>query len=120
MEHLIKKTNELTIYGILCQNFRIFNRQELAFLFQVQEKLKACKNSKLDFLSSCFIADDRHVKFVWLREVVLSEHDNLHFGENMHLFKHYPVKITQNSFISSTYLNQTCVQVSQLSCALDK
>ena len=54
-EHLIKKTKDLTIYGILCQNIRIFKG---------------------------------------------------------HLFKYYPVKIPQNCFISSTYLNQTCVQVS--------
>ena len=37
-----------------------------SFLFQVQEKSKACKSSKLNFSSSCFIADDSHVKTVWL------------------------------------------------------
>ena len=35
-----EKTNELTIYGTLCQNVTIFYRQELASLFQVQEKIK--------------------------------------------------------------------------------
>ena len=74
-----EKTNELTIYGILCQNVTIFNRQELASFFQVQEKLKACRNSKLNFLRSCFIANDSHVKIVWLHIVVFSEHDLLHF-----------------------------------------
>ena len=48
-----EKTKELTIYGILCQNITIFYRQELTSLFQVQEKLKACRNTKLNFSSSC-------------------------------------------------------------------
>ena len=38
--------NELTICVILCRNVTIFYRQELAFLFEVQEKLKTCRNSK--------------------------------------------------------------------------
>ena len=74
-----ENTNELTIYGILGQNITIFYQQGLASLFQVQEKLKACRNSKLNFSSSCFIADDSHVKTVWLHVVVFSEHDILHF-----------------------------------------
>ena len=60
------KTNELTIYEILCRNVTIFYRQKLASLFQVQEKMKACRNWKWNFSSGCFIADDRHVKVVWL------------------------------------------------------
>ena len=48
-----EKTKELTIYGILCQNITIFYRQELTSLFQVQEKLKACRSTKLNFSSSC-------------------------------------------------------------------
>ena len=43
----MKKLSSLTIYGILCRNPTIFYRQELAFLFQVQEKLKACKEFKV-------------------------------------------------------------------------
>ena len=74
-----EKTNQLTIYGILCRNVTIFYRQELASLFQVQEKLKECRNSKLKFLSSRFIANENHVKIVWLHVVVFSEHDLLHF-----------------------------------------
>ena len=74
-----EKTNELTIYGILCRNVTIFYQQELASLFQVQEKLKACRISELNFSSSCFIVDDIHVKLVWLHVVVFSEHDVLHF-----------------------------------------
>ena len=74
-----EKTNELTIYGILNRNVAIFYRQELASLFPVQEKLKAHRSSKLAFSGNCFIADDSHVKIVWLHVVVFSEHDNFHF-----------------------------------------
>ena len=56
-----EKSNELTIYGKLCRNVTIFYRQELASLFQVQEKLKACRNLQS---SSCFIADESHVKII--------------------------------------------------------
>ena len=77
-----EKTNELTMYGILCRNVTIFQRQELASLFQVQKKLKAsCRSSKLKFLRSCFIADDSHVKVPWLYVVVFSEHDVLYFWD---------------------------------------
>ena len=41
--------NELTIYATLCRNVTIFYRQKLASLFQVQEKLKKCRNSKRNF-----------------------------------------------------------------------
>ena len=81
-----KKTTELTINGILCQKVAIFYRQEIASLFQVPGKLKACRGSKLNFSSSCFIADDSHEKSVWLRAVVFSEHDILDFRDNVYLF----------------------------------
>ena len=38
--------NKLTIYAILSQNVTIFYQQELASLFQVQEKLITCRNSR--------------------------------------------------------------------------
>ena len=38
--------NKLTIGVILRRNVTIFYRQELASLFQVQEKSKTCRNSK--------------------------------------------------------------------------
>ena len=66
-----EKANTLTIYGILSRNITIFYRQELASLFQMQEKLKARR--------SCFIANDSHVKTVWLHVVVFSKHDILYF-----------------------------------------
>ena len=38
-----EKTNELTIYEILCWNVTMLCPQELVSLFQAQEKLKACR-----------------------------------------------------------------------------
>ena len=115
-----EKTNALTIYGILCWNVTIFYRQELGSLFQVHEKLKACRKSKLNFSSSCFIADNNHVKTLWLHVVVFSEHDILHFLDNVHLFKYYPVKVPQNCFNYFNWSSQTCIQVSKFSFALNK
>ena len=63
----------------MSKRITIFYRQELGSLFQMQEKLKVCRNSKLNFSSSCFIADDSHIKIVWLHAVVLSEYDILYF-----------------------------------------
>ena len=48
-------------------------------LFQVHEKLKACRNSKLNFSSCCFIANDSLVKTAWLHALVFCEHDILYF-----------------------------------------
>ena len=115
-----EKTNELTIYGILCWNITILYQQELVSLFQVQEKLNACRSSELNFSSSCFIADDSYTKVVWLHVVVFSEHDILHFWDNVHIFKYYPVKVPQSCFNSFYYSNQICIQVSKFSFALDK
>ena len=36
-------------------------------------------NSKLNFSSCGFIADDSHVKIIWLHVVVFSKHGILHF-----------------------------------------
>ena len=101
-----EKTKELTIYGILCWNVTIFYRQELASLFQLQEKLKVCRSSKLNFSCSCFISDDSHVKIVWLHAVFFSEHEILYFWDNVHLFKYFSVKVLQNCFNSFNYSNQ--------------
>ena len=80
-------TIELTIYGILCRNVTIFYRQVLASLFQVQEILKACRSSKLNFSSSCFIIDDSYlVIIVWLHVIVFSEQNILHFWDNVNFF----------------------------------
>ena len=100
-------------------NVIIFYRQELASLFQVQEKLKACRSSKLSFLSSCLVVNDSH-EIVWLHVVVFSEHDILHFCDNVDLFKHYSVKVPQNCFNLFRCSNQTCIQVFKFLFALDK
>ena len=47
-----ERRNELTIYSILCRNVEILYRPGLASLFQVQEKLKTCRNSKWNFSNS--------------------------------------------------------------------
>ena len=115
-----EKTNELTIYGILCWSVTILYRQELVSLFQVEEKFKVWRSSKLNFSSNCFIADDSHMKIVWLHIVVFSEHDTLNSWDTVHLFKDYRVKVPRNCFNSFDYSNQTCIQVSKFSFALDK
>ena len=104
-----EKTNEWTTYGI-CRNVTIFYRQDIlpASLFQVQEKLKTCRDPKLNFSSSCFIANDGHVKIVWLHVLVFSEYDILPFCDNVPLFKYYPVKVPRNCFNSFICSNQTC------------
>ena len=48
-----EKSNELTIYGILCRNVTIFYRQELASLFHMQEKLKV-QNFKIKLFEYLF------------------------------------------------------------------
>ena len=108
------------MYVILYQNVTIFYRQEPDSLFQVQEKLKACRNSKRNFSSSCFIPDDNHVKTTWLDVVVFTEHDILDFWDNLHLLKYYSVKVRQNCFNSFYCSNQTDMQVYKFWFALDK
>ena len=83
----MKKTNELTIHGILSRNVAIFYRQELTSLYQVPGKLKACRSSKLNFLSNSFIIDDIHVIIVWLHVAVFNEHDILRLCDNVPSFK---------------------------------
>ena len=69
------------IWNIMSKNRNILPTRN-RFLFQVLEKLKECRSSKLKFSSSYFVADDCHVKSVWLRVVVFSEHDILDFRDN--------------------------------------
>ena len=71
--------NELTIYTKLCRNVTIFYRQEIASSFQVQEKIRACGNSKWSFSSSCFTACDSHLKIISSHTVVLNENAILCF-----------------------------------------
>ena len=66
------------------------------------------------------MADDSHLKIVWLHVVVFREYDILHFQDNVNLLKHYPVKVAQNCFCSFNCSNQTSMQVSKSWFALDK
>ena len=112
-EMLIVTDNELTIYGILCQSVTIVYRQKLASLFQVQEKLKRYRNSKWNFLCSCFIAGGSNVKIVRLYVIVFTEYDTLRFWNNVHLSICYSVKVPRNCFNSFNCSNQTDMQVSK-------
>ena len=87
-------------------NVTIFSRQKLTSLFQVQQKLKTWMNSKLNFLSDFFILNHSHTKVVWLHIVFFGKHDILHFWDNVHLLKYYPVKVLQNCSISFSCSNQ--------------
>ena len=115
-----EKTNELIIYAILCRNVTIIYWQKLASLFQMQEILKACRNSKWNFSRRCFIADVSQIKTVWLHVVIFSELDILHFPENVYLLKYYPEKVSRNCFYSFNCSIQTGMQVSEFSLPINK
>ena len=115
------KTNELTIYAILCQNVTIFYRQNQAFFISLlQEKLKARRNTRWNFSTSCLIADDSHVKITWQYVAVFSKDDILYFWDNFHFLKYYPMKVSQNCFYSFNCSNQTLMQASKFPFALGK
>ena len=81
-------------------------------------KIESMQEFKIKLFDSCLIADDSHVKIVWLQVVVFSEYDTLNCCA--HLFKYYPVKVPQNCFNTFNCSNQPCIQVSKFSFALDK
>ena len=93
---------ELTIYAILCRNVNIlalwFYQQELASLFQKQEKLKVSR-------STYSIADDGHVKIERLHVVV---------SPNMIFCAFELMSIYWNTFTRSS------IQVSKFFLTLDK
>ena len=60
----------------------VFYRKELASLFRLQKKLRACRNSKQTLSSGCFIAGDCHIKIICLHFLVFNEHI-LHFRDNV-------------------------------------
>ena len=101
-------TNKFTKYAKLFQNVTIFYRQQLASLFQVQEKLETCRELKWNFSNSCFIADDGHVKVVWLYALVFTEHD-ISWCFNVHLLR----ISSKNCFNSLNCSNQIVMQVSK-------
>ena len=49
-----------------------------SFFISSAGKIERVQELKNKFFN-CFIADDSHVKVVWLHVVVFSEHDILHF-----------------------------------------
>ena len=53
-----------------------------------------------------------HVKIIWLHAVIFRECDILHFWDNGHLFKYYPMKVLQNCFYYFNRSDQACIQVS--------
>ena len=59
----------------------ILYRKELASLFRLQKKLRACRNKKKTLSSGCFIAGDCHIKIICLHILVFNEH-TLHFWDN--------------------------------------
>ena len=62
-------------------------------------------------MSSCFIADDSHVKIVLLHVIVFIEHYFLPFWHNVHLLKYFPVKVPQNCFNYFNCLNGGRTQI---------
>ena len=77
--------NGLAIYAKLCRSDTIFFRQEIASLFQVQGKLRACRNSEWSFSSSCFNKGNSHLKLISLYTVAFNENAISCFLENVHL-----------------------------------
>ena len=65
---------------------------KISFFIWTSGKIEGMQDSKLNFSSSCFNADDSHVKIVWLHAVTFSENDVLYFWDIVDLFKHYSGK----------------------------
>ena len=63
-------------------------------------KLKVYRNSKWNFLSSCFTADESHVKIVRKHVAVFTEPDILHFWHNVRSSKCYLAKVPFESKFS--------------------
>ena len=75
-------SNEKTIYSIyeiLCRSVTIFYQQELASLFQMQEKLKTCRSLVWTRVVWTFRVAIYCRWWPWLRK-----HDILHYWDNVH------------------------------------
>ena len=105
------------IWSILSKRLNILPTRT-SFFISSAGKIESEQEFKIELPSTCFIALDSHVIIVGLHVVVCSKHDILHFWDNVHLFKYYPVKAPQNCFYSFNYSNQSCIQVSKFSFAL--
>ena len=86
--------NGLAIYAKLCRSGTIFFRQEIASLFQVQGKLRACRNSEWSFSSSCFNKGNSHLKLISSYTVAFNENAISCFLENVHLLIFFSNKST--------------------------
>ena len=110
-------TNALTIRAKLCPDVTIFYQKEIATLFQVQGKLRACENSEWSFSNSRFIVCDSHVKIISSHTVVFNKSAILRFLNNVHLLKYFPIKVPQDCFDSCNCTYQTGIQISKFSFA---
>ena len=64
----------------------IFYRQEVASLFKVQEKLRACGIQNKIFC-------DSHIKIIWSLAIVFSEHADMIKYDKTNMIKHYSTKV---------------------------
>lgn len=104
-----EKLNQLVIYLKSCRNVTMFDQKELASLYQLQEKLRACRNSKQLFYSSHFIANDIHIKITCPFAVLFNAETIFYFWD-FYLSKHHPKKGSQNCFHFSI------IQIKQAAC----
>ena len=60
------------------------------------------------------------LKIIPLHTAIFNENASLYFLDNVHLLKHYPIKLPQNRFDSCNCPNQAGIQISKILFALDK
>ena len=89
-----------------------------SFFMSSSGKTEACGNSRTSS-SSCFIAGDTHIKIIFSYAVVSNKNAILYFWDDVHFLKHYPIKLPQNCFDLFRCTNQTGIQISKFSFALD-
>ena len=59
----MKKTNELTVYGMLCRNVNILSTRTSLFISS-GGKIASVQKFRLNFPSSCFIVDESCNKYM--------------------------------------------------------
>ena len=75
-----------------------------------------------EFNKVCRVAASFRATAMWKSypHIVFNENAIYYFWDNVHLLKHYSIKLPQNWFDSSNCTNQTGIQISKFSFALDK
>ena len=73
-----EQINFIHIFNIMPKRHNILPTRTSSFTSSAR-KIKVCRNSKSNFSSRCFIADDSHVKTLLLHVVVFTEQDILNF-----------------------------------------